>query len=131
MMSVIGQATCQLRETKHATFATLNLLNKEAPSPVYTMRAARKSCPDESSPQKTHTAKATPEKKAAPYDVIVKPSSPTLINPSLFNPARTFCTLSGDSPSISANAASETVFLRKSTFRTALRTCLSEPSNGD
>ena len=130
-MSVIGQATCQLRETKHATLAALTLLNKEAPSPVYTMRVACKSCLGESSPQKTDTAKATPDKKGCPYDVMIKPFSPTLINPSLFNPARTFCTLSGDSPSISDNAASETTFLSRSTFRTALRTCLSEPSNGD
>jgi hypothetical protein len=60
MMSVIGQATCQLRETKHAAFAALNLLNKEVPSSFYTMRLARKSCPDESSPQKNAHSEGDP-----------------------------------------------------------------------
>ncbi len=31
MISVIGQATCQLREARHPMFAVLSLLNKEVP----------------------------------------------------------------------------------------------------
>jgi hypothetical protein len=66
MMSVIGQATCQLRETKQLMCAALNLLNKEAPFPVYAMRVARKSRPDESSPQKNTHSKGDHLKKSCP-----------------------------------------------------------------